>query len=94
MARVRIVQLSPGVKLDFRVVKLLDYADRLEELLLDPNPFALVTAAHLLSRQTRGDAERPPGGDKGRQNGGSPGCSTSTVGTGSVSSICSPSSTG
>ena len=41
--------------LRFPVVKLLEYADRLEALLLDPNPFALVTAAHLLTQRTRRD---------------------------------------
>jgi len=44
--------------LEYPLVKLLDYASRLETLLQDPNPFALVTGAHLLTRQTRGDAER------------------------------------
>lgn len=42
--------------LTFPMVKLLDYAPDLETLLADPNPFALVTAAHLLTQQTRGDA--------------------------------------
>ena len=41
--------------LEFPVVKLTDYAARLESLLTQPNSFALVTAAHLLTRQTRGD---------------------------------------
>jgi len=44
--------------LEYPLVKLLDYADRLDDLLTDPNPFALVTAAHLLTRQTQGDTER------------------------------------
>ncbi|NEV60406.1 DUF4351 domain-containing protein [Thiorhodococcus minor] len=39
----------------YPLVKLVDYAPRLEALLEDHNPFALVTAAHLLTRQTRGD---------------------------------------
>ncbi|AHE96953.1 RpnC/YadD family protein [Thioalkalivibrio paradoxus] len=43
--------------LEFPAVKLLDYQDRLEPLLADPNPFALVTAAHLLTRQTRHDPQ-------------------------------------
>ena len=46
------------MRLDFCVVKLNDHVDRLAELLADPNPFALVTAAHLLTRKTRGDAAR------------------------------------
>ena len=44
--------------LEYPLIKLLDYAPRLEALLQDPNPFALVTAAHLLTRETRGDAQR------------------------------------
>ena len=36
---------------------MLDYAPRLEELLSDPNPFALVTAAHLLTQHTRHDVQ-------------------------------------
>lgn len=47
-----------SVRIDFPVVKLNDYADRIEELLLDSNPFALLTVAHLLTRQTRGAAAR------------------------------------
>jgi len=46
------------MRLDFCVVKLNDHVDRLAALLADPNPFALVTAAHLLTRKTRGDAAR------------------------------------
>ena len=38
------------------VVKVLDYAKRLDALLADPNPFALVTAAHLLTQRTARDA--------------------------------------
>lgn len=41
--------------LKFPSVKLLNYQAQSESLLADPNPFALVTAAHLLTRQTRGD---------------------------------------
>ncbi|WP_295426688.1 DUF4351 domain-containing protein [uncultured Thiodictyon sp.] len=44
--------------LEYPLVKLIDHAARLDALLEDPNPFAIVTAAHLLTRQTRGDAER------------------------------------
>jgi hypothetical protein len=39
----------------FGVAKLLDHEPRLEHLHDDPNPFALVTAAHLMTRRTRGD---------------------------------------
>lgn len=45
--------------LEFPTVKLLDYHDQTEALLADPNAFALVTAAHLLTRATKGnDAKR------------------------------------
>ncbi|MYM23996.1 DUF4351 domain-containing protein [Duganella sp. FT135W] len=39
--------------LAFPIVKLQDYADRLPELLAHQSPFALVTAAHLLTQQTK-----------------------------------------
>ncbi|MCK0506470.1 DUF4351 domain-containing protein [Aromatoleum anaerobium] len=39
----------------FPVAKLTDHAERLDALLADTNPFALITAAHLLTRQTRQD---------------------------------------
>jgi hypothetical protein len=41
------------MSLQFASVKILDYAPQLEELLTNPNPFALVTAAHLLTQRTR-----------------------------------------
>jgi len=44
--------------LEFPVVKLIDYADHAELFAANPNPFALVTAAHL---RTRPDQARPPG---------------------------------
>ncbi|MEF8729750.1 MAG: DUF4351 domain-containing protein [Accumulibacter sp.] len=46
------------VGIRFPVVKLLDYANQTESLLEDPNPFALVTAAHLFTRRTKGDPEQ------------------------------------
>jgi len=46
------------VGIRFPTVKILDYADQAEALLTDPNPFALVTAAHLFTRQTKGDPEQ------------------------------------
>lgn len=42
----------------FPVVKLLDYAPQLDALLEDRNPFALVTATQLLSRQTRQNVQQ------------------------------------
>ena len=47
-------------RLDFPVVKLLDRESDIEERLEDPdpNPFVLVTAAHLLTRKTRGRPEQ------------------------------------
>ena len=44
--------------IDFPVVKLVDFADSIEALEANPNPFALVTLAHLLARQTKGQAHR------------------------------------
>jgi len=44
--------------LEFPTVKLLDYQPQTEALLEDPNPFALVTAAHLLTQQTQGDDQQ------------------------------------
>ena len=44
--------------LTFPAVKLLDWAGELDALLANPNPFALITAAHLLTRSTRGSAAR------------------------------------
>ncbi|MDP2105895.1 MAG: hypothetical protein Q8J76_07860, partial [Desulfobulbaceae bacterium] len=44
--------------LEFPIVKLCDHADRLESLLTQANSFALVTAAHLLTQQTKGDNDR------------------------------------
>lgn len=46
------------VGIHFPTVKILDYAGQIEVLLEDPNPFALVTAAHLFTRRTRGDPEQ------------------------------------
>ncbi|MFL6672143.1 MAG: DUF4351 domain-containing protein [Massilia sp.] len=47
------------VGIRFPVVKLNDYMPKLEQLMSDTNPFALVTAAHLLTQQTKGrDVER------------------------------------
>jgi hypothetical protein len=45
------------MSLQFASVKILDYAPQLEELLKNPNPFALVTAAHLLTQRTRKDVK-------------------------------------
>lgn len=44
--------------LEFPVVKLLDYQERLAELEQHPNPFALVVVAHLLAKATQGDMNR------------------------------------
>jgi hypothetical protein len=47
------------VGIRFPVAKLNDYASQLEQLLEQTNVFGLVTAAHLLTQQTRGrDVER------------------------------------
>jgi hypothetical protein len=47
--------LGCRMQLDFPVVKLLDYEGGLESLLDQENVFALVTAAHLMTKKTRGD---------------------------------------
>ena len=41
----------------FPVAKLTDYAEQLEALLASTNPFALLTAAHWLTRRTRGQMD-------------------------------------
>jgi hypothetical protein len=45
------------LELTFPIVKLLDFAGRIEALLADDNPFGLIVAAHLLTRATRRDRE-------------------------------------
>ena len=50
--------LGCDVRIKFPVVKLLDFTDRIDALQLHANPFALVTAAHLLARHTRNNAHR------------------------------------
>lgn len=50
--------LGCKMRLDFPFVKLLDFAGRIDELRQHANPFALVTVAHLLARQTKGNAHR------------------------------------
>ena len=47
-----------GARTDFRCVKLQDYAARIDQLQQQDNPFALLTAAHLLTQQTRGQPEQ------------------------------------
>lgn len=44
------------VGIRFPVVKLNDYVGRIDELLAHPNEFAIVTAAHLLTQQTKRQA--------------------------------------
>jgi hypothetical protein len=45
-------------RVQFGIAKLLAHEHRLDELQAHPNPFALVTAAHLLTRRTRGEPQR------------------------------------
>ena len=45
------------MSLQFASVKILDYAPQLENLLKNPSPFALVTAAHLFTQRTRKDVQ-------------------------------------
>ena len=46
-------------RLDFPIIKLLDYEERTEALEQDENPFALVVLAHLRTLQTLGDDKLP-----------------------------------
>lgn len=50
--------LGCEMRLQFPTVKLLDYADEIDGLLDQDNPFALVTAAHLLTQKTRNAPQR------------------------------------
>jgi len=52
----RLLGCTMGI--EFPVVKLLDLAERLDELQQHENPFALVTLAHLQARQTKGNPHR------------------------------------
>ena len=45
--------LGSETSIRFPVAKLTDYRDRLDELEVSENAFALITAAHILTRQTR-----------------------------------------
>lgn len=45
--------LGSEMRLQFALAKLLDYAPRLPGLLAEDNPFALVTAAHLMAQRCR-----------------------------------------
>ena len=47
--------LGSETSIRFPVAKITDYRDRLVTLLTQHNPFAIVTAAHILTQQTRGD---------------------------------------
>lgn len=74
--------------LDFPIAKLTDLDVRGDALLAAPNPFALVTAAHLYTRRTRHapySASRPSGDWCA--------CSTNATGAAPVSSTNSPCST-
>ncbi|MET0267528.1 MAG: Yae1 family protein [Duganella sp.] len=50
--------LDCSMQLDFPVAKMQDYADDIDALLAQDNPFALVTVAHLLAQRTRGNAHQ------------------------------------
>ena len=47
--------LGCSIELNFPTAKLLDYATQQDQLYQNPNPFALVTLAHLLTQATRQD---------------------------------------
>lgn len=50
--------LGTAMGISFANAKLLDYADRAEELEVSDNPFAWVTLAHLRTQQARHDADQ------------------------------------
>jgi len=70
----------------FPVAKLTDYAAQEQTLADDPNPFALVTLAHLQTKATRKHALMP--------NGNWSSCCSTGAGPNSASSTCCLSSTG
>ena len=47
--------LGCSIELNFPTAKLLDYATQQDQLVSKPQPFALVTLAHLLTQTTRQD---------------------------------------
>jgi hypothetical protein len=67
----------------FPVAKLSDYAARIDQLLEDQNAFALITAAHLRTQQTKGK-----GSNDTPRNGSWCACCMRESGTGSVSLRC------
>lgn len=50
--------LGTTMGISFATAKLLDYADRIDDLLTSRNPFALVTLAHLRTQHARHDPDR------------------------------------
>lgn len=51
-------ELGTLTGISFATAKLLEYADRMDELLASDNPFALVTVAHLRTQSARHDADQ------------------------------------
>lgn len=49
--------LGTDLSFGFSIAKIADYADLLDELLVEKNVFALVTAAHILAQQTHADPD-------------------------------------
>lgn len=45
------------INFEFPMVKLMDYADKIEELLEQTNPFAIITAAHLKTKATKNNPQ-------------------------------------
>jgi hypothetical protein len=45
------------INFEFPMVKLIDYADKIDDLLDDTNPFAIITAAHLKTKATKDNPE-------------------------------------
>jgi hypothetical protein len=45
------------INFEFPMVKLIDYADKIDDLLDQTNPFAIITAAHLKTKATKDDPQ-------------------------------------
>ena len=53
----KIEQWGCKINFEFPIVKLIDYADKIDDLLNGTNPFAIITAAHLKTKATKNDPQ-------------------------------------
>ena len=51
-------QWGCSMSFEFPVVKLTDYQHQLDELLVNNNPFSILTAAHILTKKTKNQAQK------------------------------------